>query len=110
MYKSSAFKIVSGKLAGAPLLSTSTILPSSLLLIGGIVAWQFWKKQGQLQSQTSELRDDLKKVEKQVAKIKEDKDKEKDKVARIKNKVAKIKVDSKSVAQISSSFKKFFNR
>lgn len=94
MYKNSAFKVVSGKIASVPLLSTSTILPGSLLLIGGIVFWQFWKRQGQLHAQTSELSDDLKKLKKQVAKIKADSNDNNKKLA----------------VSIPPSFKKFFNR
>ena len=92
MFKNSAFKIASGKFASAPLLSTSTILPSTLLLAGGIVAWRFWKRQGQLHAQTSELSDELEKLKKQVAKIKVDGD------------------SKKSTVSIPPSFKKFFNR
>ena len=92
MLKNSAFKIASGKFASAPLLSTSTILPSSLLLVGGIVAWRFWRRQGQLHAQTTELSDEFKKLKKQVADIKENRD------------------SKKSAVSIPPSFKKFFSR
>lgn len=93
MYKSSAVKIVSGKLVSAPLLSTSTILPSSLFLIGGIVVWRLWKRQGQLNTQTSELGDEVQKLKKQVTKIK-----------------AASSDSKKPTVNIPPSFKKFFNR
>ena len=70
MFKNSAVKIASSKFASAPLLPSSSILPFSLLLLSGIVVWKLWRKQGQLQTQTNELSDELKNIKKQVAKIK----------------------------------------
>ncbi|RTZ69254.1 MAG: hypothetical protein DSZ21_00215 [Tenericutes bacterium] len=104
MFKNSAFKIVSGKFASAPLLSTSTILPSSILLIGGIVMWRFWKRQGQLHAQTAELSDDLDKLKKQVAKVKVDCENNKKPAINIPSSFKKPNVN------IPSSIKKLFNR
>lgn len=64
MFKNTAIKIGTTKLASVSLLS------SSLVLVSGIVVWRLWKKQTQLQTKTGELSDELKHVKKQVAEIK----------------------------------------
>ena len=85
MLKNTAIKIATTKLANA------SLLPGSLVLIGGLVVWRLWSKQVQLQTQTSELSNALQDVKKQVAKI-------------------KTTNDDKPESPLSSTFKKFFNR
>ena len=85
MLENTAIKIVTGKLVNAPL------LPGSLILVGGLVAWRLWSKQMQLQAETSALSDELQDVKKQVAEI-------------------KVTNDGKSETSLSSTFKKLFNR
>lgn len=82
MLKNTAIKIASSKLA------STSILPGSLILIGGIVVWDFWRKQAQLQTKTNELSDELEDVQEQIA---------------------EIKAESESAAPLSSSLKKILN-
>ncbi len=81
MLKNSAIQAATGKLASVSLLS------GSLVLVGGIVAWQLWQQQKQLQTKTSGLSNELKDVKKQLAEI-------------------KIKASKKPTESLSSSFKK----
>lgn len=85
MLENTAIKIVTSKLAHAPL------LPGSLVLISGLVVWRLWSKQAQLQAETSVLSDELQDVKNQVAEI-------------------KAINDGKSETSLSSTFKKLFNR
>lgn len=80
-----AVNIVTSKLPNAAL------LPGSLILISGLVVWKLWSKQAQLQTETSELSDELQDVKKQVAEI-------------------KAANDDKSETALSSTFKKLFSR
>lgn len=66
MLKNSAIQLVTNKLA------STSLLPGSLVIIGGIVVWQLWRKQAQLSTETSGLSDELKDVKRQLAEIKED--------------------------------------
>ena len=83
MLKNTAIQLAKSKLASVSLLS------GSMFLVGGIVVWRLWHKQTQLQTQTNEMRDEL---------------------MGVKRKMAELKVDSKSEAPLSSSFKKLFGR
>ena len=85
MLKNTAVNLVTGKLANA------SLLPGSLILIGGLVVWRLWSKQVQLQTETSELSNELQDVKKQVAEI-------------------KATNDGKSETTLSSAFKSLFNR
>lgn len=77
------------KIAASKLTNTS-LLPGSLILLGGIVVWQLWSRQTQLQTETSKLNMQLKNVKRQVEEIKT--------------------TSAKSETPISTTFKKFFNR
>ena len=79
MLKNSAIQFATRKLA------STSLLPGSLILIGGIVVWRLWRKQAQLQTETSELSDDIKDIKEQLA---------------------EVKADSESTTSLSSSFKK----
>ncbi|MCU7834181.1 MAG: hypothetical protein KZQ83_02920 [gamma proteobacterium symbiont of Taylorina sp.] len=85
MFENTAIKITTSKFAS----TSASLLPGSLILISGVVVWRLWYKQGQLQTKTSELSDELKYLKKQMAEIK-----------------ATSKADSESVAPLSSSLKK----
>jgi len=85
MLEKTVIKIVTGKLANAP------ILPGSLILIGGLVVWRLWSKQLQLQAETGVLSDELQDVKKQISEI-------------------KATGEDDSETSLSSTFKKFFYR
>ena len=85
MIKNTAYKIAASNLANVPL------LPGSLILIGGLVAWRLWNKQVQLQTEASELSAEIQAVKKQVAEI-------------------KATNDDKSETSLSSTFSNFFKR
>jgi len=56
--------MTTGKLLGA------TVLPNSVLLITGIIIWQFWrKKQTHLQAETDKLYDEIEHIKEQMADI-----------------------------------------
>lgn len=65
-----AIKITTSKLVSTSLLS------GSLILIGGIVVWRLWRKQTQLQTQTTKMLDELTGVKKQMAELKVDRESE----------------------------------
>ncbi len=85
MVKNSAIKLAANKLAN------SSLLPGSLILIGGLVAWKLWARQDELQIETRKLAMQLKNVKRQIAEIMDDQQKKTDESA-------------------SSVFRKFFNR
>jgi len=60
MFENTAIQIATTKLASA------SLLPGSLFLMGGIVAWQLWRKQVKLQAETNELSEEFKAFKKQV--------------------------------------------
>ena len=66
MLKNSAIKIATSRLAG------TSLLPASLVLVGGIVVWRLWRKQAQLQTETNELSNELEDIKDQLADIKTD--------------------------------------
>jgi len=62
MLQNSVVQISTGKLLGA------TLLPSSILLVSGIIIWQFWRnKQSHLQTETDVLNDELQQIKKEMA-------------------------------------------
>ena len=62
MLQNSVVQIATGKLLGA------TLLPSSVLLLSGIVIWRAWRnKQNHLQAETNELNDELRRMKEQMA-------------------------------------------
>jgi len=62
MLENSVVQISTGKLLGA------TLLPSSILLLGGIIIWQIWRnKQSHLQTETDVLNDELRQIKKEMA-------------------------------------------
>lgn len=62
MLENSVIQITAGKFIGV------TLLPSTLLLISGIIAWRLWKsKQTQLQAETDDLNDEVQQMKKQLA-------------------------------------------
>jgi len=62
MLENSVVQISTGKLLGA------SLLPSSILLLSGIIIWQIWRnKQSRLQAKTDELNDELRQIKKQMA-------------------------------------------
>ncbi len=66
MFENTAFKITTSKLAS----TSSSLLPGSLILLGGFVVWRLWYNQAQLQTKTSDLSDELKRLKKQIREIK----------------------------------------
>ncbi len=55
-------------ISAGKLLSASSLLPSSILLISGIIIWRIWhNKQSRLQTETDVLNDELKQIKKQMA-------------------------------------------
>ena len=62
MFQNSVVQITTGKLVGA------TLLPSSVLLVSGIIFWRVWrKKQKKLQAETNGLTDELRLMKEQMA-------------------------------------------
>ena len=66
MFKNSAIQVATSKLA------STSLLPSSLILIGGVVVWRLWRKQTQLSNETNELSNELEDIKDQLAEIKTD--------------------------------------
>lgn len=66
MLKNSAIQIAKSKLV------STSFLTGSLVLIGGIVIWQLWRKQVQLSTETDGLSDELNNIKKQLAEVKKD--------------------------------------
>jgi len=62
MLQNSASQLIAGKLAA------TSLLPSSLILIGGLAIWQLWRRQTQLQNKTIQLNNELNSVKKRLAK------------------------------------------
>ena len=60
MLKNTAIQIATSKLASTSLLS------GSLFLIGGVVVWQLWRKQLQLQTKTNKLSNEFKEFKQQA--------------------------------------------
>lgn len=53
---------------------TVSLLPSSVLLVGGIIIWQIWRnKQARLQAETNVLTDELQQIKEQMADIQTEK-------------------------------------
>ena len=65
MIENTAFKMTSSKIAS----TSASLLPGSLILISGIIVWRLWYRQTQLQTKTSEISDELKRLKKQMAEI-----------------------------------------
>ncbi len=62
MLGNNVIQISTGKLLGA------SLLPSSILLVSGIIFWRIWhNKQSRLQTETDVLNDELNQVKKQMA-------------------------------------------
>ena len=62
MLENSVVQISTGKLLGA------SLLPSSILLVSGIIIWRIWRhKQSRLQTETDVLNDELSQLKKQMA-------------------------------------------
>lgn len=62
MLENSVIQITTGKLAAI------TLLPSSALLVSGIIMWRFWRKQqAQLQAENDELNDKVSQIIKQIS-------------------------------------------
>lgn len=66
MLKNSAIKVATSKLA------STSLLPSSLILIGGVVVWHLWRKQAQLSTETNELSNELEDIKDQLDEIRND--------------------------------------
>lgn len=65
MLENNVVQISTGKLLGA------SLLPSSILLVSGIIIWQIWRnKQSHLQTETDMLHDELRQIKKQIADLK----------------------------------------
>ena len=61
MLENSVVQISTGKLVSA------IVIPNSILLIGGIILWRFWRnKQAQLQAETDELNNEVKHIREQM--------------------------------------------
>lgn len=59
------------QISTAKLLGTS-LLPSSILLVSGIIIWRIWSgKQSRLQTETDVLRDKLQHMQKQITELQE---------------------------------------
>lgn len=63
MVRNTAIQLAAGKLTSA------SLVPGSLFLLGGIVVWQLWRKQVQLQDQSNDLSTEIEDVKKQLARI-----------------------------------------
>ena len=64
MLENSVVHITTGKLVSA------IVIPNSILLIGGIILWRFWRnKQAQLQAETDELNSEVKHIREQMTDI-----------------------------------------
>jgi outer membrane murein-binding lipoprotein Lpp len=64
MLENSVIQITTGKLVAV------SLLPSSVLLVGGIIIWRVWhSKQTRLQSQTDELNDELSQIKQQMSEL-----------------------------------------
>ena len=62
MLENSVVQISTGKLLGA------SLLPSSILLVSGIIIWRIWhNKHSRLQTKTDVLNDELRQIKKQMA-------------------------------------------
>ncbi len=62
MLGNNVIQISTGKLLGA------SLLPSSILLVSGIIIWRIWRnKQSRLQTETDVLNDELSQIKKQMA-------------------------------------------
>ena len=62
MLENSVVQMSAGKLLGA------SLLPSSILLVSGIIIWQIWRnKQSRLQTETDVLNDELRQIKEQMA-------------------------------------------
>lgn len=62
MLENNVIQISTAKLLGA------SLLPSSILLISGIIIWRIWRnKQSRLQTETDVLNDELRQIKKQMA-------------------------------------------
>ncbi len=62
MLENSVVQISTVKLLGV------SLLPSSILLISGIIIWRIWSnKQSRLQTETDVLNDELRQIKKQMA-------------------------------------------
>lgn len=62
MLGNNVIQISTGKLLGA------SLLPSSILLVSGIIIWRIWRnKQSRLQTETDVLNDELNQIKKQMA-------------------------------------------
>ena len=62
MLENSVVQISTGKLLGA------SLLPSSILLVSGIIIWRIWhNKQSRLQTETDVLNDELRQIKTQMA-------------------------------------------
>jgi len=62
MLENNVIQISAGKLLGV------SLLPSSILLVSGIIIWQIWRnKQSRLQTETDVLNDELRQIKKQMA-------------------------------------------
>ncbi|MCU7834676.1 MAG: hypothetical protein KZQ83_05400 [gamma proteobacterium symbiont of Taylorina sp.] len=62
MLENSVIQISTVKLLGA------SLLPSSILLVSGIIIWRIWRnKQSHLQTKTDVLNDELRQLKKQMA-------------------------------------------
>ena len=64
MLGNSVIQITTGKLVGA------VLLPSSVLLVSGVITWRLWRsKQAQLQAETDDLNDEVRQMKEQMADI-----------------------------------------
>lgn len=64
MLQNNVIQITTAKLVGA------TLLPSSVLLISGVIIWRVWRnKQNSLQAETNLLNDELRQMKEQMADI-----------------------------------------
>lgn len=62
MLENNVIQISTAKFLGA------SLLPSSILLISGIIIWRIWRnKQSRLQTETDVLNDELRQIKKQMA-------------------------------------------
>lgn len=82
MFKNSVIQMTTGKLIGA------TLLPNSILLISGLVAWRLWSnKQTQLQTKTNELNSEIQQIKEQIAEIQTEKNRSPSKPPPLSNKL-----------------------
>ena len=66
MIENTAFKMTSSKLAS----TSASLLPGTLILLSGVIVWRLWHRQTQLQTTTSEINNELKRLQLQIAEIK----------------------------------------